>query len=186
MIVYILKIFIYLAFLLFDYLTFHQFSSWTTRCLWTPVWKMNKVTLDDIKPVDLNCKTGLTISTQACLPSMKPLGMELGVRISYLSEKHKQPQTSVKREEYEKEIIKEFALEKQFIHVKSFTRWVPPIPLSELLEDDAVGESLSADTDSLQHTVTPELIQNQVRVQLTRLRWTETQYAKAYDEFRTN
>lgn len=28
----------------------------------------------------------LTMSTQACFPSMKPLGMELGVRISYLKE----------------------------------------------------------------------------------------------------
>lgn len=29
----------------------------------------------------------LTMSTHACFPSMKPLGMEFGVRISYLSEK---------------------------------------------------------------------------------------------------
>lgn len=50
------------------------------------------------------------------------------------------------------------------------TRSVRPIPLPELLEDDTVGESLSADTDALQHTVTPQLIQNQVRVQLTSLR----------------
>ncbi len=46
---------------------------------------MNKVPADGTKPVRLNGKAGLTISTQACLPSMKPLGMELGVRISYLS-----------------------------------------------------------------------------------------------------
>lgn len=59
------------------------------------------------------------------------------------------------------------------------------IPLSELLEDDAIGESLSADSDALQHTVTPQLIQNQVRVQLTRLRRTETQNTHASDEFRT-
>ena len=44
-----------------------------------------------------------------------------------------------------------------------------PLPLSELLEDDAVGEALSADTDSLQDTVTSELVQNQVRVQFTSL-----------------
>ena len=43
------------------------------------------------------------------------------------------------------------------------------VPLPELLEDDAVGEALSADTDSLQHTIAPQLVQNQVRVQLTRL-----------------
>lgn len=29
----------------------------------------------------------LTMSTQACFPSMKPLGMAFGVRISYLEEK---------------------------------------------------------------------------------------------------
>lgn len=28
-------------------------------------------------------------------------------------------------------------------------------PLSELLEDDAIGEALTADTNSLKHTVTP-------------------------------
>lgn len=53
-----------------------------------------EVTPDAFKLVYLNSKIGLTISTQACLPSMKPLGMALGVRISYLSKKHKL--TSVK------------------------------------------------------------------------------------------
>lgn len=37
-------------------------------------------------------------------------------------------------------------------------------PLSELLEDDAVGEALSADADSLQDSVTSQLVQNQVRL----------------------
>jgi len=40
------------------------------------------------------------------------------------------------------------------------------VPLPELLEDDPVGEALSADTDALQHTVAPQLIQHQVGVQL--------------------
>ena len=39
-------------------------------------------------------------------------------------------------------------------------------PLPELLEHDAVGESLPADTDPLQHPVTPELLQHQVGVHL--------------------
>ncbi len=39
-------------------------------------------------------------------------------------------------------------------------------PLPELLEHDAVGESLSADSDALQHSVTPELLQDQVGVHL--------------------
>lgn len=43
-------------------------------------------------------------------------------------------------------------------------------PLSELLEDDAVGEALPADTDPLQHPVAPELVQDQVGVQFTSLR----------------
>lgn len=33
---------------------------------------------------------GLTILSQACLPSMKPLGMALGVRISYLEVEQQQ------------------------------------------------------------------------------------------------
>lgn len=43
------------------------------------------------------------------------------------------------------------------------------LPLSKLLENNAIGESLSAYTDPLQHTVTPQLVQNQVGVQLTGL-----------------
>lgn len=42
-------------------------------------------------------------------------------------------------------------------------------PLSELLEDNAVWESLSADANSLQDSVTPQLVQNQVRLQFTSL-----------------
>jgi hypothetical protein len=45
----------------------------------------------------------------------------------------------------------------------------PWLPLSELLEDDAVGEALSADTDSLQNSITPQLVQNQMGLQLTSL-----------------
>lgn len=44
------------------------------------------------------------------------------------------------------------------------------LPLSELLEDDAIGEALSADTDPLQDTIAPQLIQNQVGVQFTSLK----------------
>lgn len=44
-----------------------------------------------------------------------------------------------------------------------------PSPLPELLEHDAVGESLSADSDALQHPVTPELLQHQVGVHLPSL-----------------
>ena len=42
-------------------------------------------------------------------------------------------------------------------------------PLSELLENNAVGEPLATDTDSLQHTVTPQLLQDQISIQLSRL-----------------
>ena len=45
----------------------------------------------------------------------------------------------------------------------------PCLPLPELLEDDAVGEALSADPDPLQNPVTPELVQDQVGLQLTSL-----------------
>lgn len=39
-------------------------------------------------------------------------------------------------------------------------------PLAELLENYSVRESLSADSDPLQHTVTPQLLQDQVSIQL--------------------
>ena len=43
------------------------------------------------------------------------------------------------------------------------------VPLSELLEDDAIGETLSANADALQDTVAPQLIQDQMGVELPRL-----------------
>lgn len=43
-------------------------------------------------------------------------------------------------------------------------------PLSELLEDDAVGETLSADANPLKDAITLELVQNQVGVQFTSLK----------------
>lgn len=46
-------------------------------------------------------------------------------------------------------------------------RWSP---LSELLENDAIREALSADTDPLQDSITSQLIQNQVRLQLAGLK----------------
>lgn len=42
-------------------------------------------------------------------------------------------------------------------------------PLSELLEDNAVGKALSADTNPFQHSIAPQLIQNQVGVQFASL-----------------
>uniref|UniRef100_A0A3Q2DWV8 Uncharacterized protein n=1 Tax=Cyprinodon variegatus TaxID=28743 RepID=A0A3Q2DWV8_CYPVA len=44
-------------------------------------------------------------------------------------------------------------------------------PLSELLEWDTVRESLPADTDSLQNTVTPQLVQNKVRSRKKMMRY---------------
>ncbi len=57
-------------------------------------------------------------------------------------------------------------------------------PLSELLERDAVREALSADTDPLQNSITPQLVQNQVGGQLTGLRETgsETQEGRGKDK----
>lgn len=43
------------------------------------------------------------------------------------------------------------------------------LPLSELLEDNAVWKALSAYTDPLQHAITPQLIQNKVGVKFTSL-----------------
>ena len=40
------------------------------------------------------------------------------------------------------------------------------VPLSELLEEDAVGEALSTDPDALQDSVTPQLLQDQLGLQL--------------------
>lgn len=47
-------------------------------------------------------------------------------------------------------------------------------PLTELLEDNSVGKSLSADSDALQHTIASQLLQNQVSVQLSCLRGGKT------------
>lgn len=47
-------------------------------------------------------------------------------------------------------------------------------PLTELLEDNSVGKSLSADSDTLQHTIASQLLQNQVSVQLSCLRGRKT------------
>lgn len=46
------------------------------------------------------------------------------------------------------------------------------LPLSELLEDNAVWKALSAYTNPLQHTITPQLIQNKVGVKFTGLQGT--------------
>ena len=43
------------------------------------------------------------------------------------------------------------------------------VPLAVFLEEDPVGEALSADTDPLQNPVTPQLVQDQVGTQLTSL-----------------
>lgn len=44
------------------------------------------------------------------------------------------------------------------------------LPLSELLEHNAVGEALPADADPFQDAVTSQLIQNQMRLHLTSLK----------------
>lgn len=38
------------------------------------------------------------------------------------------------------------------------------IPLPELLVEKSVGETLPADTDSLQHTVAPQLVEDKVGI----------------------
>ena len=43
------------------------------------------------------------------------------------------------------------------------------ITLPELLEEDPVGESLATDPDSFQHTITTQLIQNKVGIDLASL-----------------
>lgn len=43
------------------------------------------------------------------------------------------------------------------------------LPLSELLEDNAVWKALSAYTNPLQHAITPQLIQNKVGIKFTSL-----------------
>lgn len=43
------------------------------------------------------------------------------------------------------------------------------LPLSELLEDNAVWKALSAYPNALQHAIAPQLIQNKVGVKFTSL-----------------
>lgn len=80
----------------------------------------------------------LTISIQACFPSIKPLGMALGVSISYLREGN----------------IKTFSLIHTY-HTTRYCKFKIMLPLSKLLENDAVGKALPTNTDSLQHTIAP-------------------------------
>lgn len=82
---------------------------------------------------------------------MKPLGMALGVRISYLIQERHVNTTLPPSIKYETEERSRAS------------------PLSELLEDDAVWKTLSAYADPLQDAVTPQLIQDQVGVQFTGL-----------------
>lgn len=111
----------------------------------------------------------LTISSDACLPSIKVRGIALGVRISYL-------ETNVKmfvqeKWRWERGRVTEGDEMLLICWLKTYgAESYKSTPLSELLEWDAVGETLSADTDSLQNTVTPQLVQNEVRCQFTSLR----------------
>lgn len=53
------------------------------------------------------------------------------------------------------------------------TKWKPfskRLPLTEFLEDDSVGEALSTDTDAFKDTITPELFQDQGRINLSTLK----------------
>ena len=45
--------------------------------------------------------------------------------------------------------------------------WRVYVPLPEILEQHPWGESFSADTDSLQHTITSELMQHEVTINQT-------------------
>ena len=48
----------------------------------------------------------------------------------------------------------------QFSTILRFWRVFHCLPLSEFLEGNSVGKTLSADTNTLQHTITPELVQD--------------------------
>lgn len=48
--------------------------------------------------------------------------------------------------------------------------WFRRSPLSELLENDAIREALSADTNPLQDSITSQLVQNQVGLQFASLK----------------
>lgn len=96
-----------------------------------------------------------TILSQACFPSMKPFGIALGVRISYLAAKGNEDKSRDWR-------ASDFSVKPQLQSVSCRES-----PLSELLEDDAVGEPLSADADPLQDSIASQLIQDQVRLQFT-------------------
>lgn len=59
--------------------------------------------------------------------------------------------------------------------IMGMTKWKPfqkKLPLTEFLEDNSVGEALSADTDAFKDTIAPELFQDQGRINLSTLKRT--------------
>lgn len=98
--------------------------------------KKGKLNRDHAQKLDMDSSIRLlTISIQACFPSIKPLGMALGVRISYLREGN----------------MKTFSLNIPIKEPDSLD--LKLLPLSKLLENDAVGKALPTDTDSFQNPI---------------------------------
>lgn len=85
---------------------------------------------------------------------MNPLGIAFAARISYLPK-----DTDVKEVEKHQIILYRLTCITALLNTelglnKGF------LPLTELLEDDPVGESLSADTNTFQDTITAQLLQH--------------------------
>lgn len=91
---------------------------------------------------------------QACLPSMKPFGIALAAKISYLYRGGQKSQ------------LPRFIIN----WILSLIQMVLRQPLTELLENNSIWKTLPTDSDSLQHTVTPQLLEHQVCIQLSCLK----------------
>lgn len=96
----------------------------------------------------------LTISMQACFPSMNPLGIAFAARISYLPE-----DTDVREVEKCQIILYRQTCLQALLNPKlGLSKGF--LPLTEFLEDNPVGEPLPADTNTFQDTIAAQLLQH--------------------------
>lgn len=111
-----------------------------------------------IRSIDLiinRIKNGfLTISMQACFPSMNPLGIAFAARISYLPKDIDVSEVETHQIILHRQIHITPVLNPEFALSEGF------LPLTELLEDDPIGESLPADANTFQDTIAAQLLQH--------------------------
>lgn len=91
---------------------------------------------------------------QACFPSINPLGIAFAARISYLPKDVDVREVETHQMILSRQTFLTPLLNPELRPSKGF------LPLTELLEDNPVGESLPADTNTFQDTIAAQLLQH--------------------------